>query len=201
MIGKLIGKIEGINKDNALINVLGVCYEVYLAENFLISLSLGQDINVYIHTNVKEDSITLYGFDTYEQKDIYLKLCTVSGVGPRIAMSILSSISINDLCYAIVSSDKTALKSLPGIGPKMAERIIIELKDKFQNKALYPQQDKKEEVLFKANKLEIINDAILALTSLGINRNDAINKVKDIVSKNDNIILNDIVKIVLKEGV
>jgi len=131
MIAALSGKILSKGTDRAIVNVGGVGYEVFLTSDNLSRLP-GRDDETFlhIHTHVREDAIVLYGFLDEEEKEMYLTLTSVSGVGPKLGLAILSGMRVADLCQAIGSRDIKRLTGLQGVGKKTAERICVDLKDK-----------------------------------------------------------------------
>ncbi len=132
MIGYLRGKIIEVLGDSALIDVLGVGYEIHASSNTLEDLRnlLGQDIIVWIHTHVREDSLLLFGFHDKDEKNLFLSLLKVNGVGPKMALSILSGGRPSDIRQMIEAGNAKGLSSLPKVGKKTAEQIILTLKGK-----------------------------------------------------------------------
>ena len=130
MIGFLRGKVAMIRPDYCLLDVHGVGYRVFISHETAKNLQLGREIQLYTHMSVREDAIQLYGFYTDDEYALFQRLIGVSGIGPKVAMSILSSITAKDLCVAIQAKQVSRLTKLPGIGKKSAERLILELKDK-----------------------------------------------------------------------
>ena len=130
MIGYLNGIVKFVYEDNCIVDVHGVGYKVYVDSRTRESLSKGQELELFIHTAVREDSITLYGFKSQTDYDIFAQLITVSGIGARTALNVLAKMSSKDLAMAIYQKNVTALTNLPGIGKKSAQRLILELKDK-----------------------------------------------------------------------
>ncbi|MBQ1849129.1 MAG: Holliday junction branch migration protein RuvA [Lachnospiraceae bacterium] len=131
MIGFVRGIVEYISEELAVIDVNGVGYNVHISSDTASKLpGLGEEAKLYTFTSVREDAIWLYGFRTRQDLEIFKKVITVSGIGPKGALSILSVMDADTLRYAISSGDKKAIAKAPGIGPKMAERLILELKDK-----------------------------------------------------------------------
>ncbi|MBQ2100611.1 MAG: Holliday junction branch migration protein RuvA [Lachnospiraceae bacterium] len=131
MIGFVRGIVEYISEELAVIDVNGVGYNVHISADTASKLpGLGEEAKLYTFTSVREDAIWLYGFRTRQDLEIFKKVITVSGIGPKGALSILSVMDADTLRYAISSGDKKAIAKAPGIGPKMAERLILELKDK-----------------------------------------------------------------------
>lgn len=132
--GVVISYIEGqvlfLETGYAVVKTSGVGYHVLLSKKDLDSLNAGQAAELFIHTHVREDAFELYGFSTRAHKQIFLLLISVSGVGPKLALSIISALSPSALLGAIIDKDIATLSSIPGIGKKIAERISLELKEK-----------------------------------------------------------------------
>lgn len=131
MIGFIKGNLFDTTEDIVCIDVGGVGYEIFVPSNVFDRLPMvGEEVLLYTYYQVKEDSATLFGFLTKKEKSIFSKLISVNGVGPKGAISILSSLTIEELVYAVAASDAKAFKKASGIGPKTAARICIDLKDK-----------------------------------------------------------------------
>src|SRR5437764_7642547 len=134
MIAHLRGKLAQKDPARVIVDVNGVGYEVFVPLTTFTALpEAGSDVSIDIHTHVREDIIALYGFSTRRERMIFEKLMTISGIGPKLAMTILSGGSVEELVGAIKRSDLGRLTAIPGVGRKTAERIILELKDKFQD--------------------------------------------------------------------
>ena len=131
MIATLSGRVQCMYRDRAVIDVGGVGYEVYLSTDGVARLpEKGAETFLHIHTHVREDAFILYGFMTEAEKELFLVLKTVSGIGPKVALAMLSGMPVGELCRAIGEGDVKRLTTLQGIGKKTAERICVELKDK-----------------------------------------------------------------------
>src|SRR6478752_6477440 len=131
MIGKLKGIIESYGEDSVIIDVNGVGYLVHCSARTLQELpAAGQGAALSIETHVREDQIKLFGFLTDVEREWFRLLQTVQGVGAKVALSVLSTLKPGDLASAIAMGDKAAIRRAPGVGPKVAERLVIELKDK-----------------------------------------------------------------------
>ncbi len=131
MIGQLRGKLTERRPNQVMLDVAGVGYLVQIPlSTFSVLAPLNSDVTLLIHTHVREDQFTLYGFLTAREKQIFEMLLTVSGVGPSLALKILSGMRIGELLPAIRNSDLALLERIPGIGRKTAERIVVELRDK-----------------------------------------------------------------------
>lgn len=166
MIGYLRGEVIYLYTDYVLLDVHGVGYRVFIANSTRQKLRLHEKAQLFTYTSVREDAIILYGFATQEEYDLFLQLLSVSGIGPKVALGILSSITVEGLCRAIQNKQSSVLTKLPGIGKKSAERLILELKDKvaFADSG-------EQELLTIENDEEVGDDmvaeAMAALQSLG----------------------------------
>jgi Holliday junction DNA helicase RuvA len=197
MIGRLKGIVEKINEDSVLLDVGGVGYNIFCSANTLRSIGgEGEAAKLEIETHVREDHIHLYGFASEAEKTWFLTLTKVSGVGARIALAILSVLSSDQLYGAIISQDKAAFKQVSGVGPKLAERIIVELK----NKNTLPQSD--DNIISingeKPKESGVINDAVSALTNLGYGRSEAFTAVTKILNEKPETSLQNLIREGLK---
>ena len=143
MIGFLRGQVAALKADYCLLDVNGVGYRVFVAGSTRNKLRLKEEAQLFTYMNVYQDGITLYGFASEEEYDIFQLLIGVSGIGPKVALGILSAITVESLCKAIQNKQATVLTKLPGIGKKSAERLILELKDK----VAFAADDDVEEIL------------------------------------------------------
>lgn len=130
MIGQLKGKIDAIGESHAIVDVGGVGYEVQLSARTLRNLKLGQDVVLTIDTHVREDAIRLFGFQSEVERSWFRTLQNVQGVGSKVALGVLGVLSTQDLANAIALANSAAVEQAPGVGKKLAQRIVAELKDK-----------------------------------------------------------------------
>lgn len=131
MIATLLGKLLLRYSDRVVIDVGGVGYEVFLSTDGISRLGeTHSEVFLYIHTHVREDALILYGFAEEEEKEMFLILKTVSGIGPKLALAILSGMRVEELCRAIGTHDVKGLTSLQGVGKRTAERLCVDLKEK-----------------------------------------------------------------------
>jgi Holliday junction DNA helicase RuvA len=130
MIGKLRGKVDAIGEAHAIIDVNGVGYEVQCSARTLRGLDLGQEIALTIDTHVREDAIRLFGFRSEVERGWFRTLQQIQGVGAKVALSVLGTLSPQDLTSAIALGNWAAVEQTPGVGKKLAQRIVLELKDK-----------------------------------------------------------------------
>jgi len=196
MIALLKGDIIKIEPTYIILNVSGVGYEIKISLRTYAEVKNLKKIEIKTHLQVKEDSHTLYGFYSQSEKAIFLDLISISGVGPSTAMMILSSLSASELQEAILNEDVLMIKSIKGIGSKTAERIILELKDKIKKKDFIENNVKFSSGL--DNTLR--NDALKALSSLGISKDLARIKVDQILKEKQDLSLEDLIKDVLKKS-
>lgn len=170
MIASLEGKVEDLTLDVATILVNGVGYEVWCTRACAASLSVGDAAQIVTYTDVKEDSIRLYGFEDKTERQVFLLLLKVSGVGAKSAVEILSHVDKLELLRIIGAGDAGRLQQIKGIGRKTAERIIVELKDRVSEFA------ESGAIAHNAGHLEMpeaMQDALAALLALGFSRRDA----------------------------
>jgi Holliday junction DNA helicase RuvA len=131
MIASLHGKLQALGSDRAIIDVGGIGFEVYMPTSTLSTLgATGEDVELHTHLHLREDNATLYGFATAEELGLFQTLIGVSGLGPKLALAMLSTMSVEKLTIAIATGNIDVLTVVPGIGKKTANRIILELKDK-----------------------------------------------------------------------
>ena len=195
MIGKLKGLIDSASEDYCIIDVNGVGYLVYCSSKTLSRAPIGEAIELLIETHVREDHIHLYGFYNLEEKSAFTILQSVKGVGTRMALAILSQLSPAEIQSALLAEDKAMFNQVSGVGKKLSERIITELKDKIISSAPMNLTNKTTEAKPAGS---IANDAILALAGLGINRADAQNRVSAILASSPNVSITDLIRLALK---
>ena len=170
MIGKLKGLIDAFGEDWVLLDVNGVCYEVHCSPRTLGSLpQVGEAATLAIETYVREDQIRLFGFATDAERAWFRLLQSVQGVGAKVALGVLGTLSPQDLANAVALQDKAQVSRSPGVGPKVAQRIVSELKDKIPNLVLSGQPGAALSAVGEAPVPEVpaAADAVSALTNLG----------------------------------
>lgn len=167
--GILTYKQEGM----AIVECNGIGYEIFISNNTLANLPYNnEECKLYTYLQVKEDGIALFGFASMEEKNLFNKLISVSGIGPKGAITLLSGMSLTDLTVAIANQDIKSLSQIKGLGKKSAERICLELKDKLDITVLPQTED--------GFNISAVNEAIEVLVSLGINKNQASNLTKSV---------------------
>ena len=196
MITFLKGTIEDSGENYLAVNVGGVGYELTATMNAVFKFTaLDGEVKIPTYMVVREDSVTLYGFADNSEKEIFLKLISVSGVGPKGAIIILSSISTADLCLSSATGDVTTLSKVKGLGKKTAEKIIVELREKIGK------IDNGQIKAIQNNALNIdgqaVEDACVALQSLGLSSADALKLVQKVAQPE--MTAEDIIKKCLKD--
>ncbi|WP_120498721.1 Holliday junction branch migration protein RuvA [Kiloniella sp. EL199] len=188
MIGKLTGKVDSTGDDWVMLDVGGVGYIVFCSSRTLSVLpGQGEVASLLIETHVREDHIHLFGFATAAEKEWYLLLGTVQGVGAKVGLAILSAISPDELSVAIAAQDKTTITRANGVGPKLAIRIMNELKDKIAKLSLGTSGEivdgSAAEGKSEATPMAISEDAVSALVNLGYRRSEAYSAVAKVSSE------------------
>ena len=194
MISFLKGKKEYIDPTKLVLDVNGVGYDINISLRTFSSLKEEDDVFIHTHLNVKEDSHTLYGFNSINEKETFLSLLSINGVGPGTAIMILSSLSSLELKKAIINSDTNKIKSVKGLGLKTAQRLILELKDKISVEDI--DRDKISSVYDNT----IRDEALSALSSLGISKKIVERHINDILQRENDISLENLIKEVLKRS-
>jgi len=169
--GQLAQKLPG----EIIVDVGGVGYQVLIPLNVFYRLpEIGAPVNLQIHTHVREDALQLFGFYDLAEKQVFLLLTGVSGIGPKLALNILSGIAAEDLARALKEGDQVRLLAIPGVGKKLAERMIVELKDKFATLAPLTVESPKAE-----GGSQLMQDAVSALVNLGYKKPEAEKYVRE----------------------
>ena len=182
MIGMLVGQVASIDARTALIVVSGVGYETYMPSQDLSSLHEGQEVRVYTSMQVSQDAITLYGFTAQAAKRMFLQVQKVSGIGPKVALSILSTLSVDRLVKAIADGDVTSLSSAPGLGKKGAQKIILELKGSLDSELLNENKSSSNKMQ-KSVSDSGVQAVIDGIVSLGWSQLDAKRAVENVCEK------------------
>lgn len=190
MIGKLQGIVDYIGDGFIILLTGGVGYKVYTAEY----LTHKSTVELWIETVVREDSIRLFGFSSIQSQDLFNMLTGVSGVGPKVALAIMGTVKSDTLISAIATGDAKTIATAPGVGKKMAEKIIVELKSKVGGVSA---------TLFASdtstNSASALPDLLMALESLGYRRLDIIEMAQRLVNENPTADVSTLVPIALKE--
>ena len=202
MIAKLTGILDSVASDSLIINVNGVGYQVFASGRTLARVGqAGDPVSLLIDTHVREDHIHLYGFADAAEQEWCRLLNSVQGVGMKVALAILGSCPLDKLAFAIAAQDAATMRQADGVGPKLATRIVTELKDKAGKMAFSgPQPTVKKSVASGTQKSDINNDAVSALVNLGYPRAEAYSAVLQAGQKaNDNGNLQELIRLALRE--
>ena len=203
MISRLNGEVIEVNGDSIVIDVAGVGYEVACTSLTLSRITIGSRTVISIYTDVREDAIRLFGFDTQAERQMFLLLNRVSGIGPRSSLDVLSNVAIRDLLRAIGSGDVRALMAIKGVGKKKAERIVVGLRDLVANMAGERSSALRAMVSVEGNAEATIpsisGDAVAALEVLGFARRDAEAAVSQASRSSQNLtVVGDLVREALR---
>lgn len=175
--GTLAQKIPG----EIVVDVNGVGYQVFIPLNVFYRLpEIGASVRLQIYTHVREDALQLFGFHDAAEKQIFLLLTAVSGIGPKLALNILSGIAADELARALKEGNQVRLVGIPGVGKKLAERMIVELKDKFMTLAADGAPAKQTD-----GQSQLMQDAVSALVNLGYRKADAENNIRDVLKQGE----------------
>ncbi len=168
------GEVISTETDRAVIETGGIGYCIYTTAQSLLRIKTGQQAKLYCRFIVREDSHTLYGFVTPEEKEMFVRLTGVSGIGPKAALAVLSAMKVSELAAAIITSNESALTKVSGIGKKTAQRIIIDLSGSIQTAEILDTGGESAQTAGKEA------EAISALVSLGYNRAEAVRAVSSV---------------------
>ena len=184
MIAFLSGKLLEKQANTVIVDVGGVGYEVSIPLSTFYELGeVGSDIRLRIYTHVREDAIQLFGFKTTRERDLYLKLISVQGIGAKSGISLLSGMSADEIILALRTEDLARLTSIPGVGRKTAERLVIELRDKVSEAALGTAAGSGSKNDSTSGVDAVFEDALSALVNLGYHRNLAEKALKQTVQE------------------
>jgi len=176
MIGRLKGIVAALGEEGILLDVGGVGYEIFCNARTQSQLAVGEAAVMIIETHVREDHFHLYGFPSLLEREWFCKLCSVQRVGAKVALAIQNALTPDQLTQAILAKDTTAFSRISGIGPKLAERIVAELKDKVVMGGgwqVMGEEKKKTPITHHPSPTASLEDAISALVNLGYNRSEA----------------------------
>lgn len=166
------GEISAVGENYLAVETGGIGYKIFAAQRFLQQAKKGVRVTIYTYLVVREDELSLYGFSSQSERDMFLKLISVSGVGPKAGLAILSTLSAEEIARAIIAADQKAFSRVSGIGPKTAARLVLELKDKV---------DVGEAILGGALEEAVsgtaVSDAVEALIGLGYQKAEALSAV------------------------
>lgn len=198
MIGRLKGRVDHVGTDGAIIDVGGVGYEVFASTRTLAALAVGTAAELTIETHVREDHIHLYAFPSHRERDVFRTLMTVQGVGAKVALGIMSSLTADDIAQAVAAQDQSAFKRASGVGPKLAARIVQELKGKLITFDV-PAKPSKDKAGLPAGPRSGAEDAVSALVNLGYGRTEAYGAVARAAQSDPGANTATLIKVSLRE--
>lgn len=186
MLAYIKGNLEIKNNDYVVIDVGGLGYKINMSKKALENVgNIGEKIKVYTYYRVREDDISIFGFNTNEELRMFELLLSVSGVGAKVALTILSNIDITEFALAVITDDVNKIVKIPGIGKKSAQRIILELKDKLKAQELAEAEEQgKAKKIKKEENSEAQEEAIAALQILGYSKKDVEKAFEKLANKN-----------------
>lgn len=217
MIAKLRGIVDTIGDEYCIIDVNGVGYLVFASAKTLSRLKIGDTANILVETVVREESISLFGFYSALEKEWFLTLTKVQGVGAKVCLSILSALSPNQLAQAIAAQDKASFTRANGVGPKLAARIVTELKDKIVTipvaaaattaelakeldmDANEQTENYEDNLIARADDPSAMEDALSALVNLGYQRLEAYRVVNQVLIEHPDVDVSELIRLSLKE--
>ncbi|HEY8343955.1 MAG TPA: Holliday junction branch migration protein RuvA [Bacillota bacterium] len=200
MIANLTGRVQQVAGDFSIINVGGVGFQVYMPLNALEELAHcnNEEVTIYTYLSHKEDAMTLYGFLRQEDKSLFQLIISVSGIGPKTALNILSFLPADDFRRAILNEETKALTRAPGIGLKSAQRLILELKSKIAKTTTTEERAELAAFTGEMEGGQPVEDAVAALVALGYQMAEATEVVKKVWQNNPNQTVPDLVRNSLK---
>ncbi|MBQ8658464.1 MAG: Holliday junction branch migration protein RuvA [Clostridia bacterium] len=197
MIAYVRGRVLTTTSETAILDVNGLGYEIYCSGGAFKKLNVGEVAELYTYLQVKEDGVTLFGFESVKEKELFLKLTGVSGVGPKLGIAVLSGLSADELAAAILTADIKRLSAVKGLGKKTAEKIVLELHGKISAEEILSASGETASLApaTPVQKLSAADeDAVSALTGLGFTRTESVNAVKKAREKGANTVEEVIMK-------
>ena len=198
MYAYINGELAEINTDHIVIEAGGIGYQVFISlQTFDYLPSVGEDLKIYTYLYLREDAMILYGFLTKDDLELFKLLISVSGIGPKGGLAILSTLEADDLRFAILSGDAKAISKAPGVGGKTAQRVILELKDKLSLEDAFEAKTEHVQKNAAAAGGSVKNDAVMALTALGYSSTESL-KAVSAVEITEDMDVEEVLKAALK---
>ena len=179
MIGYIKGAVEGISADYILLECHDIGYQIYTSGMALARITMHQEMKIYTYLHVREDGVTLFGFPTTEELNTFKLLIGVSGIGPKVALAVLSVLTVQELALAVMAGDTKTITKANGIGAKGAARLIMELKDKMQIEDAFATTEIPDTADI-ATSQDSVQDTVMALVSLGYSDTEALKAIKQV---------------------
>lgn len=198
MYAYIKGELAEINTDHIVIEAGGIGYQVFISlQTFDYLPSVGENLKIYTYLYLREDAMILYGFLTKDDLELFKLLISVSGIGPKGGLAILSTLEADDLRFAILSGDAKAISKAPGVGGKTAQRVILELKDKLSLEDAFEAKTEHVQKNAAAAGGSVKNDAVMALTALGYSSTESL-KAVSAVEITEDMDVEEVLKATLK---
>lgn len=198
MYAYIKGELAEINTDHIVIEAGGIGYQVFISlQTFDYLPSVGENLKIYTYLYLREDAMILYGFLTKDDLELFKLLISVSGIGPKGGLAILSTLEADDLRFAILSGDAKAISKAPGVGGKTAQRVILELKDKLSLEDAFEAKNEHVQKNAAAAGGSVKNDAVMALTALGYSSTESL-KAVSAVEITEDMDVEEVLKAALK---
>lgn len=198
MYAYIEGELAEINTDHIVIEAGGIGYQVFISlQTFDYLPSVGENLKIYTYLYLREDAMILYGFLTKDDLELFKLLISVSGIGPKGGLAILSTLEADDLRFAILSGDAKAISKAPGVGGKTAQRVILELKDKLSLEDAFEAKTEHVQKNAAAAGGSVKNDAVMALTALGYSSTESL-KAVSAVEITEDMDVEEVLKAALK---
>lgn len=198
MYAYIKGELAEINTDYIVIEAGGIGYQVFISlQTFDYLPSVGENLKIYTYLYLREDAMILYGFLTKDDLELFKLLISVSGIGPKGGLAVLSTLEADDLRFAILSGDAKAISKAPGVGGKTAQRVILELKDKLSLEDAFEAKTEHVQKNVAAAGGSVKNDAVMALTALGYSSTESL-KAVSAVEITEDMDVEEVLKAALK---
>lgn len=201
MIAYIKGKVLFMTAETAVVDVNGIGYELYCSGGAFRKMTVGEIVELYTYLQVKEDGVTLFGFASTKEKELFLKVISVSGVGPKLGISILTGLSADELAQAVLTADVKRLSAVKGLGKKTAEKIVLELHGKISAAEIMSVSG--DGVVSVAETVAPISaadeEAVAALMGLGFTKNESMQAVK-CARENGAVTVEDVIRKALQSG-
>lgn len=192
------GELAEISIDHIVIETGGIGYRIFIpGKAFEYLPAVGEELKVYTYLHLREDVMILYGFLTKDDLELFKLLITVSGIGPKGGLAILSTLDADDLRFAVLSGDSKAIAKAPGVGAKTAQRVILELKDKLSLEEAFEKKTEHAAQAQSGGGSQVKNDAVMALSALGYSSTESLKAVSK-VNPDENMDVEDVLKAALK---
>ncbi|MDO4478353.1 MAG: Holliday junction branch migration protein RuvA [Lachnospiraceae bacterium] len=200
MIAYIRGIVADLAENYLVLDNNGMGYRIFVPGRVLDTVGIGEEVRIYTHMGVREDALTLYGFTDKDDLGVFRLILNVSGIGPKTALAVLSTMSASELRFAVLSDDIKSISKVPGLGRKTAQKMILELKDKFDlNEALETGLGGGNAAAVSADNSSVRSDAVMALTALGYGGTEAMRAVQAVLAAEPELTVEEVLKKALKK--